>query len=750
MATRAFPVLTGVNCAGGEWDWGSTPNPVEGQNYMFVSNQDIDYLAAKGFNFIRLVFSWELLQPTLNGPVLTTGYGATMKARVDYATSKGLYVLIEPHGASFGNFAKYKGNLVGSAAVPNSAFADFWAKVATIYKSNPRVALGLSNEPNNMGTNQWFSAAQAAITGIRSAGSTAIIFVDGNDFSAPQTWNDTWYDTATPKVSNATAWPTLNDPLKNLVVSVHCYFDSGGGGGANDIVSTNIMAQRLQPVVNWARSQGFMVHLSEFGASSATSTSAAAVADACNYIKMNSDVMMGWAWWGYGPPVWWGGYTFTLCPTNNYATDNSKISWLRPFMAPLQNPGDFTGTPVPTPVPTPTPGGSVPTNPVAFTKNTVFALNTPQSNYWVFVPTAYDSSHATPTKMFVWLHGCGGQSQNDVSMVSNVTGQNWISVAVGGREGACWSNMATDGPKILAAIADMKTHFNIDPKQVYLGGYSSGGDIGYPLLFTNAGLFAGGMFENTSPDNSAFTASQTASWKVNIAHLAHLSDTTYPINSTRSNMTTLRNNGFPVTLIEKPGTHYDADSGATGTAYDLRNFLLPFLNAGWVSGASTIPVPIPTPTPTPTPVPPPTAVPNIVLTHTTAKAPGDQGLSVKKIVPVGMDVPAGTYTMSIQTRTTFSDQGSFVASVILTNAHTNVDLSWQEMVVDLRGHVISNIWGAEVLSTNPATGFVTIRPVGGIPMMVLSQGKNGFGFYLTRSTTTAALNYQVLVKSVKW
>ncbi len=740
MATRAFPVLTGANCAGAEWDWGSTPNPVEGQNYMFVSNQDIDYLATKGFNFIRLVFSWELLQPTLNGPVLTTGYGATLKARVDYATSKGLYVLIEPHGASFGNFAKYKGDLVGSAAVPNSAFADFWTKVAAIYKSNPRVALGLSNEPNNMSTTQWFSAAQTAITGIRSTGSTAMIFVDGNGFSAPQSWNDSWYDTATTKVSNATAWSSLNDPLKNLVVSVHCYFDAAGGGGANDVVSTNIMAQRLQPVVDWARTRGFKVHLSEFAASSATSTSAAAVASACSYIAANSDVMMGWAWWGYGPPAWWGGNTFTICPTNNYVTDNVKISWLKPFMAPLQNPGDFTGVPVPTSLP---PGGSVPTNPVPFTKNTVFTLTTPQSNYWVYVPTSYDSSHATPTKMFVWLHGCGGQSQYDVSMVSYVTGQNWISVAVGGREGACWSNMATDGPKILAAIADMKTHFNIDPKQVYLGGYSSGGDIGYPLLFTNANLFAGGIFENTTPNSSAFTASQTAGWKVNIAHLAHLSDATYPIAATRTNMTALRSNGFPVTLIEKSGTHYDADSGTTGTAYDLRNFLLPFLNAGWVSGAPTVPVP------TPTPVPSPTAVPNIVPTHTTAKAPGDQGISVKKVVATGMDVPAGTYAMTVQTRTTFSNQTSFVASVILTNAHANVDLSWQEMVIDLRGHVISSMWGVEVLNTNATTGFVTIRPTGGVPMSVLSQGKNGFGFYLTRSAG-ATLNYQVLVKSVKW
>jgi len=487
---RKFPVLTGVNLTGGEWLWDSTYAPVEGSNYMFVSNQDVDYVAAKGFNFARLTFSWELLQPTLNGPLLTTGYGASMKARVDYLTGKGLYVLVEPHGGADAAFARYKGNLVGSTAVPNSAFADFWTKVAELYKTNPRVALGLSNEPHGMSTVQWYDAAQAAITGIRSTGSTAMIFVAGNGYSQPSSWNDSWYDSAAMKVSNATGWGTLSDSLNNTIVSVHTYFDANAGGGANDIVGPDIIATRLKPVVDWARAKGLKVHLSEFGASSLTSGANTAVANACNYVKANSDVVIGWSWWAYGPPAWWGGYRFTLCPKNNYTTDDPKVAWLQPFMAPLQNPADF--------------------------------------------------------------------------------------------------------------------------------------------------------------------------------------------------------------------------------------------------------------------VDPPPAVPNIVLTKTTAKAPADQSTSTKKVVPTGMNVPAGTYTLTVQTRTMYSDQTSFTASISLSNAHTNVDLSWQEMVIDLRGHTISSIWGAEVLSADPATGFVTVRPVGGIPMTVLSQGRNGFGFFLTRTTTAAALNNQVLVKSIKW
>ena len=49
------------------------------------------------------------------------------------------------------------------------------------------------------------------------------------------------------------------------------------------------------------------------------------------------------------------------------------------------------------------------------------------------------------------------------------------------------------------AIADVKTHFNIDPRQVVLGGYSSGGDLSYRIAFTHSTEIAGVLAENTAP-----------------------------------------------------------------------------------------------------------------------------------------------------------------------------------------------------------------------------------------------------------
>ena len=243
--------LRGTNVAGAEWAWQAGPAPVEGENYQWVSHRDIDYLASKGVAFVRLVFSWEILQPMLGG-AFAEAYAASLDDRVRHATGLGLTVMIEPHGGEFTRFARYKGQPVGSAAVPNAAFADLWQRLAQRFMGEADVVLGLMNEPNDISTMQWFAAAQAAIDASRAAGAGHLILVPGNGFSQPAAWNDDGYDTApAPKVSNAAGWATLRDPQGRTAVSVHTYFDADGGGGGDDIAATDIIARRLAPVVDW-------------------------------------------------------------------------------------------------------------------------------------------------------------------------------------------------------------------------------------------------------------------------------------------------------------------------------------------------------------------------------------------------------------------------------------------------------------------------------------------------------------------
>lgn len=337
-----------------------------------------------------------------------------------------------------------------------------------------------------------------------------------------------------------------------------------------------------------------------------------------------------------------------------------------------------------------------PSKPIAFTKNVVFTMNTTTTNVtnWAFVPNAYDSTHKTPSKLFVWLHGCGGQSQYDISMVSFMSNQDWLSLAPGGRETTCWSGVSTDGPKILAAIDEMRSHFNIDPKKIVLGGYSSGGDIGYVLAMQNSKLFAGVLFENTTPNAAALALASSVNdsglpYRFNVVHLAHLRDTTYPISKTRANMALLKSYGFPVVLLEKDGTHWDNDNGTIGTSYDLRTLLLPYLNSQWLASP-------------------------ILDAGVDASKPVDASVDASvdaKMLDSGDELMLKTWV-----RTTYNWGSGYCEEIDLANK-SDQTLTWSEFKINMRGGIIRDqslkgppwdTWNANFSSRKDV---VTIRPL---------------------------------------
>jgi hypothetical protein len=230
-------------------------------------------------------------------------------------------------------------------------------------------------------------------------------------------------------------------------------------------------------------------------------------------------------------------------------------------------------------------GGGVidsrPTKPIPFTKDVVFKL----ANYWITVPGVYDSSHNTPITLFVWMHGCGGQSEGDINTISGGS-QSYIAIAVDGREGQCWDPNA-DQAQVLSAIADVETHFNVNRRRVVIGGYSSGGDLAYRTAFYHSRTFAGVLAENTAPFRDTGSSQQAsinaATFKFHIVHLAHLSDDSYPIDGVRQETDALKAAGFPIERIERPGSHYDDSTESSGTDYDLKTLLLPHLRDNWLS-----------------------------------------------------------------------------------------------------------------------------------------------------------------------
>lgn len=307
----------GVNLSGAEFG-AALPGEL-GVDYLWPTNAEIDYFHRRGMNVVRIPFMWERLQPVLNG-ALDADYLAALDGLVSHASAVGVRTILNPQ-----NFARYYDDVIGSAAVPNSAFADFWSRLALHYDGNGQVVFGLMNEPHDLPTEQWVNAANAAIAGIRATGARQLILVPGNGWTGAWSWNDDWYGTP-----NAVAMLSIVDAGPHAF-EVHQYFDAGRGG-ESDVCEPGTGAAQLQGMSAWLRAHGLRGFLAETaGADNPACESA--VESALAHLQANVDVWLGWAWWSAGP--WWEDYMFTLEPSANFTADAPQMRWLLPYMPPL-------------------------------------------------------------------------------------------------------------------------------------------------------------------------------------------------------------------------------------------------------------------------------------------------------------------------------------------------------------------------------------------------------------------------------
>ncbi len=188
--------------------------------------------------------------------------------------------------------------------------------------------------------------------------------------------------------------------------------------------------------------------------------------------------------------------------------------------------------------------------------------------YWGWVPAGYDATGSTPSALFVWLHGCGGQNEFDIETYAPDPTDSYVMVAPAGAEGGCWSppGSGADEAIVTRTIADAVTHFAIDPQRIVLGGYSSGGDLSYRYAYHHSAAIEAVLVANSAPfKDTGLTQEQAlaaADTKFRVVHLAHLRDRVYPIETVRSELLALSGNGFAVTKIERDGFHYDGSTDA--------------------------------------------------------------------------------------------------------------------------------------------------------------------------------------------
>ena len=288
-AKAAEPLcLQGVNLSGAEFGEG---RGTYGKDYIYPSAATVDYFAGKGMNAVRLPFKWERLQPRLR-----KGFDAQelkrLRAAVALVRGRGMSIVLDPH-----NYARYNGEVIGSAAVPVAAFADFWQRLAKEFSGDRAVLFGLMNEPYDMPAPQWLDAANGAIAAIRKAGAKNLILVPGTQWTGAHSWR-----AEIDGGSNAEVMSGVRDPLDRYAFEFHQYLDGDFSGTHGDCPKSAEAAAAIADVSAWLRERGKQGFLGEFGVP-ASRECREGLAGLMNALEKNRDAWIGWTYWAAGD--WW-------------------------------------------------------------------------------------------------------------------------------------------------------------------------------------------------------------------------------------------------------------------------------------------------------------------------------------------------------------------------------------------------------------------------------------------------------------
>jgi len=270
------------------------------KDYKWPTIQDINLYADLGMNVIRVAFVWERMQPQLYGSLVASEL-KSLDAIVDHAERISVTVVLDVH-----NYGYFQGQVVGDAAVSADALADLWRRLAERYRSRPKVAFGIMNEPSRQDAAKWVEIQQKSIDAIRRAGARQLILVTGTNYSGAHSWFK-----KKGEMSNAEALIKVKDPASNYMVEVHQYFDIDSSGTRPECVSASVGVERLKAFTEWLRQTGKRGFLGEFGASKHP-TCIAALRETMRYLNSNKDVWGGWTYWAAA--AWFGDYIFNVYP----------------------------------------------------------------------------------------------------------------------------------------------------------------------------------------------------------------------------------------------------------------------------------------------------------------------------------------------------------------------------------------------------------------------------------------------------
>jgi endoglucanase len=196
------------------------------RDYHYELQESLEYLASRGWKYVKVPIRWERIQRTINGD-LSPEELIHLRDFMDRSYKAGLRVIIDLH-----NYGIYYENVdgvgtrraIGHSRLPIASFADLWLKLAKALKDHPATfAYAIMAEPQSEGgltTAVWQKASQAAVDAIRSVDIKSEIHVAGFEWSSTADWEE---------YNGPDAW--ITDTSGGIIrYEAHHYFDSDYSG----------------------------------------------------------------------------------------------------------------------------------------------------------------------------------------------------------------------------------------------------------------------------------------------------------------------------------------------------------------------------------------------------------------------------------------------------------------------------------------------------------------------------------------
>ncbi|HUP92659.1 MAG TPA: PHB depolymerase family esterase [Solimonas sp.] len=169
--------------------------------------------------------------------------------------------------------------------------------------------------------------------------------------------------------------------------------------------------------------------------------------------------------------------------------------------------------------------------------------------YSMFVPSP-TAGTPMPMPLLIVLHGSYGKAHAMVAQWAALAErERFIVAGPDARESSAW-RLKEDGPEPLFALAErIKAQQPVDPRRVYLFGFSAGARFTLMMSMMESQYFAAAaVFAGAWKQDRESLVTQLARRKLPVALFIGDRDPLFPLESARDTERTLREQGFPVEL----------------------------------------------------------------------------------------------------------------------------------------------------------------------------------------------------------